>query len=43
MEGGFGAHGGEVTILWFAIAGTIAVLGSRKWGLERMFLGKEIL
>ena len=43
MEGGFGAHGGEVTILWFAIAGIIGVLGSRKWGLERMFFGKEIL
>ena len=42
-EGGFVAHGGEVTILWFICAGIIGVLGSRKYGLERMFCGKEIL
>ena len=39
----FVAHGGEVTILWFICAGIIGVLGSRKYGLERMFCGKEIL
>ena len=39
----FVAHGGEVTILWFIIAGIIGVLGSRKWGLERHFYGKEHL
>lgn len=42
-EGGFVAHGGEVPILWFAIAGIIGVLGSRKYGLERLILKKEIL
>ena len=41
--GGFGAHGGEVPILWFTIAGIIGVMGSRKYGLERMLLKKEIL
>ena len=41
--GGFGAHGGQVTILWFTIAGIIGVMGSRKYGLERMILKKEIL
>ena len=41
--GGFGAHGGEVPILWFTIAGIIGVVGSRKYGLERMILKKEIL
>jgi uncharacterized membrane protein YphA (DoxX/SURF4 family) len=39
----FVAHGGEVTILWFIIAGIIGVLGSRKWGLERHFFNKEHL
>ena len=39
----FVAHGGEVTILWFIIAGIIGVLGSRKWGLERHFFNKEYL
>ncbi len=43
MEGGFAAHGGEVTILWFICAGIIGILGSGKWGLERMLFGKEIL
>lgn len=42
-EGGFAAHGGEVPILWFAIAGIIGVMGSRKFGLERLILKKEIL
>lgn len=41
--GGFGAHGGEVPILWFTIAGLIGVMGSRKYGVERMFFKKEIL
>ena len=39
----FVASGGEVTILWFAIAGIIGILGSRKLGLERLILGREIL
>ncbi len=39
----FVAHGGEVTILWFIIAGIIGVIGSRKWGLERHFFNKEHL
>ena len=43
MQGGFTAHGGEVTILWFAIAGLIGVLGSRKYGIERWLFKKEIL
>ena len=42
-EGGFGAHGGEVTILWFACAGIIGILGSRKYGIERLILKKELL
>ena len=42
-EGGPGANGGEVTILWFAIAGIIGVLGSRKYGIERLWLKREIL
>ena len=39
----FVAHGGEVTILWFIIAGIIGVLGSGKYGIERFFRGREIL
>ena len=39
----FVAHGGEVTILWFIIAGIIGVLGSGKYGIERYFRGREIL
>ncbi len=39
----FVAHGGEVTILWFICAGIIGILGSRKYGLERLILKKEIL
>lgn len=39
----FGAHGGEVTILWFAIAGIIGIMGSRKYGLERLIFKKELL
>ncbi len=39
----FVQHGGEVTILWFIIAGIIGVLGSRRWGIERHFFGKEHL
>ena len=41
--GGFGAHGGEVPILYFAIAGIIGVLGSRKYGIERLVLKRELL
>ena len=37
------AHGGEVTILFFLCAGIIGVLGSRKWGIERHLLNKELL
>ena len=39
----FGAHGGEVTILWFAVAGVIGILGSQKYGIERLIFKKEIL
>ena len=42
-DGGFAAHGGEVPMLWFLIAGIIGILGSRKWGIERHFFGKELL
>ena len=42
-EGGFAAHGGEVPMLWFLIAGIVGILGSRKWGIERHFFGKELL
>ncbi len=40
--GGYGANGGEVAILWFIIAGIVGVLGSRKYGIERMIFKKEI-
>ena len=39
----FVAHGGEVTILVFLCAGIIGVLGSRKWGIERLLFNKELL
>ena len=42
-EGGFGAHGGEVPILWFATAGIIGILGGRKYCLERKLFGRELL
>lgn len=42
-EGGFGAHGGEVAILYFAIAGIIGILGSRKYGIERLIFKRELL
>ena len=42
-DGGFGAHGGEVAILYFAIAGIIGVLGSRKYGIERLVFKRELL
>lgn len=41
--GGFGAHGGEVPILWFAIASIIGILGSRKYGIERLLFKRELL
>ena len=42
-DGGFAAHGGEVPLLWFLIAGIIGVLGSRKWGIERLLFKRELL
>ena len=42
-EGGFGATGGEVAILYFGIAGIIGVLGSRKYGLEQLLFKRELL
>lgn len=39
----FVAHGGEVTILFFLCSGIIGVLGSRKWGIERLLFNKELL
>ena len=39
----FTASGGEVTILWFACAGIIGIMGSRKWGIERLMFNKELL
>ncbi len=42
-EGGFAAHGGEVPMLWFLIAALIGVLGSRKWGVERLIFNRELL
>ena len=39
----FGAHGGEVTILWFAVAGVIGILGSQKYGIECLIFKKELL
>ena len=39
----FVAHGGEVTILWFIAAGIIGIMGSRKFGVERLILKREIL
>ncbi len=35
--------GGEVPLLWFAMSGIIGVLGSRKWGIERMIFKRELL
>ena len=42
-DGGFAAHGGEVPLLWFLIAGIIGVLVSRKWGIERLLFKRELL
>jgi uncharacterized membrane protein YphA (DoxX/SURF4 family) len=39
----FVAHGGEVIILWFICAGIIGIMGSRKFGIERLILKREIL
>ena len=43
MGSAFGAHGGEIPILWFAMAGIIGIMGSRKYGLERLIFKKELL
>ena len=42
-EGGFAAHGGEVTILWFIVAGIIGVIGGGKYALDRTIFKKEML
>lgn len=42
-EGGFGAHGGEVPILWFIIAGIIGVIGGGKYTLDRVIFKREPL
>ena len=41
--GGFAAHGGEVTILWFIVAGIIGVIGGGKYALDRKIFKKEML
>ena len=35
-------HGGEVAIMHFLAAWAIGILGSGKWGLERLKTGKEL-
>ena len=35
--------GHEVAILYFAIAGIIGILGSRKYGIERLVFKRELL
>ena len=42
-DGGFGAHGGEVPILWFAIAGIIGVIGGGKYALDKVVFKREPL
>ncbi len=42
-EGGFAAHGGEVSILWFIIAGIIGVFGGGKYALDRIVFKREVL
>jgi putative oxidoreductase len=39
----FQQGGGEVAILYFAVAGIIGIMGSRKFGIERLILKREIL
>ena len=39
----FQPGGGEVAILYFAVAGIIGIMGSRKFGVERLILKREIL
>ena len=41
--GGFAAHGGEVTILWFIVAGIIGVIGGGQYALDRKIFKKEML
>ncbi len=36
-------HGGELVVIYFACAGLIGVLGSGKWGLERLYRKRELL
>ena len=43
MGSAFGAHGGEVTILWFIVAGIIGVIGGGKYALDRTIFKKEML
>lgn len=42
-DGGFRAHGGEVAILYFAVAGIIGIFGSRKYSIERALYKRELL
>ncbi|MCY3545206.1 MAG: DoxX family protein [Chloroflexi bacterium] len=39
----FVAHGGEVTILWFIVAGVIGVIGGGKYALDRVVFKREPL
>ncbi|MCY3639083.1 MAG: DoxX family protein [Chloroflexi bacterium] len=43
MGSAFGAHGGEVTILWFIVAGVIGVIGGGKYALDRVVFKREPL
>ena len=39
----FVAHGGEVTILWFIVAGIIGVIGGGKYALDHLIFKREPL
>ncbi|MCY4578792.1 MAG: DoxX family protein [Chloroflexi bacterium] len=39
----FVAHGGEVTILWFIVAGVIGVIGGGKYALDKVVFKREPL